>query len=441
MKKILAILAIAASMFAVSAQAQNVKSLSAAKSALEKAAAAAENPKQNTKLATWLKYGQALMDAYAAPAGNMWVGMTAQDLALVAAGERMMSESQVVANGQTLTKRTYSNKNLYFNEAGQLAVIEVTQPLTDNLLDKALAAYAKAAELDPKGSKTKDISAGLENVASKMTDEAYNAYTLGKLAEASSFFEKAAKASATAPLNKVDDEAVYNAGFTAWQAKDWERAKKFFQQGIDKGYYGEDGESYAKMADIAAQLGDKAASKAYLEEGFQKAPQSQSILIGLINYYLTNEEDTERLFDLFDVAKKNEPDNASLYYVEGNARNKLGQYEEALAAYDQASKVNPKYEWGYIGKGIAMYNKAVELQEKASLEMDDAKYMALLGEFESTLKGCIEPFEAAMDLTNDDDVKVSIAEYLKNAYFRFRSEGDEYQQKYEKYAAIAEKKN
>ena len=178
-----------------------------------------------------------------------------------------------------------------------------------------------------------------------------------------------------------------------------------------------------------------------LEEGFQKAPQSQSILIGLINYYLTNEEDTERLFDLFDVAKKNEPDNASLYYVEGNARNKLGQYEEALAAYDQASKVNPKYEWGYIGKGIAMYNKAVELQEKASLEMDDAKYMALLGEFESTLKGCIEPFEAAMDLTNDDDVKVSIAEYLKNAYFRFRSEGDEYQQKYEKYAALAEKKN
>ena len=100
MKKFLAIFAIAASMFAVSAQAQNSKSLAAAKSALDKAAAAANNPKQNTKLATWLKYGQALMDAYAAPAGNMWVGMTAQDLAMVDAGERMMSESQVVANGQ-----------------------------------------------------------------------------------------------------------------------------------------------------------------------------------------------------------------------------------------------------------------------------------------------------------------------------------------------------
>lgn len=440
MKKILAILALAASMFAVTAQAQNVKSLGAAKAALDKAQAAAENPKKNTKMATWLTYGKALMDAYAAPQGNVWAGMTAQDLALVAANERVMSESQVVANGQTLTKRAYANKNLYFNEAGQLAVIEVTQPLTDNVLDKALNAYAKAAELDPKGSKTKDITAALESVASKYMDEAYNAYTLGKLADASVLFEKAAKAFGTAPLNKVDNDAVYNAGFTAWQSQDWARAKKFFEQGIAAGYYGEDGESFAKLADIADRQGDKVLSKKYLEEGFAKAPQSQSILIGLINYYLTNEEDTDRLFELFETAKKNEPNNASLYYVEGNARLKLGQFEEALAAYDEASKVNPKYEWGYIGKGMALYNKAVELQEKASLEVDDAKYMALLGEFETTLKSSIAPFETALDLTRDDEVKASVAEYLKNACFRFRSEGDEFQQKYEKYAAMAEGK-
>ena len=112
MKKFVAILALAATMFAVNAQAQN-KEVAAAKAALEKAQAAAENPKQNTKLATWLKYGQTLLDAYTAPQGNVWAGMTLQDLNLVAASERMMSESQVVANGQNLTKRVYANKNLY----------------------------------------------------------------------------------------------------------------------------------------------------------------------------------------------------------------------------------------------------------------------------------------------------------------------------------------
>ena len=435
MKKILAIIAIAAS-FAVSAQAQNAKGVGAAKAALDKAQAAVENPKQNTKMATWLKYGQALLDAYAAPSGNMWVGMTAQDLNLVAANERMMSESQIEVNGQKMTKRVYANKNLYFNEEGQLAVIEVTQPLAENILDKALEAFTKAAELD-NGSKSKDISAGLESVASKYMEEAYNEYTLGNPANASVSFEKASKAFGTAPLNKVDNDAIYNAGFTAWQAQDWDRARKFFEQSVANGYYGDDAEAFAKLADIADKQGDKARSKAILEEGFQKAPQSQGILIGLINYYLNNEEDTNRLFELFDQAKKNEPDNASLYYVEGNARLKLDQFDEALAAYDKASQVNPKYEWGYVGKGMALYNKAVEIQEKASMEVDDAKYMALLGEFETTLKSCIEPFEKGLELTNDPEVKMSIAEYLKNAFFRFRSEGDEYQQKYEKYSAMA----
>ena len=49
MKKLLAIIAIAASMSAVNAQAQNAKSVAAAKSAVEKAQAATENAKQNNQ--------------------------------------------------------------------------------------------------------------------------------------------------------------------------------------------------------------------------------------------------------------------------------------------------------------------------------------------------------------------------------------------------------
>ncbi|MBQ2006279.1 MAG: hypothetical protein II205_01810, partial [Bacteroidales bacterium] len=82
MKKIFLVLAIAASLQAIDAQAQ-VKSPSAAKSAVEKAAAATTNPKQNTKTATWIKYGSALMDAYDATVGSVWVGMSGQELTLL----------------------------------------------------------------------------------------------------------------------------------------------------------------------------------------------------------------------------------------------------------------------------------------------------------------------------------------------------------------------
>ena len=433
MKKILTILAIAASV-AATAQAQN-KEVAAAKAAVEKAQAAVENAKQNTKTATWLKYGESLVKAFDAPAGNAWVGMSTQELQVLTSGERPLGESQVEVGGQTMVKREYANKNLYFDQAGTLRVIEVTKPVVEDALDKAVEAYAKAAELDAKGQKTKDILNALENINEKYTEEAYTAYNLGDLKKSSVLFEKAVAAAATAPLSKVDTNSIYNAGLTAWHSFDFERAKGFFEKCLSLGYYGTDGETYAKLADIADRLGDKEASKNYLTAGSQKFPESQSLLIGLINYYINSGEDTAQLFNLFAEAQKNEPTNASLFYVEGNARKKLGQYEEALTAYNKAIEVNPKYEWGYIGKGVLLYDQAVEIAEKANSEYDDAKYNALLGEFEKCYKGCVEPFEQAFELVQDNEIKASLAEYLKNVCFRFRTD-PEFQAKYEKYESF-----
>ena len=62
--------------------------------------------------------------------------------------------------------------------------------------------------------------------------------------------------------------------------------------------------------------------------------------------------------------------------------------------------------------------------------------MELVKEFETALKSCIGPFEKAFELSNDDVVKASVAEYLKNACYRFISEGGEYSAKYDKYSAF-----
>ena len=83
------------------------------------------------------------------------------------------------------------------------------------------------------------------------------------------------------------------------------------------------------------------------------------------------------------------------------------------------------------------YNRAIELQTKAHEEIDDAKYMALVKEFEESLKSCIAPFEKAFEITKDANIKAGIASYLKNAFYRFREESPENQTKYEKYAEIA----
>ena len=437
MKKILLVLAAVISMQVANAQ-QQVKSIAAAKASVEAAQKAADDAKKATKVNTWMKLGSTLMDAYYAPQGNAWIGASAQDLMLVMGNEKPSSEEAVVISGQQFTKQVYDTRNYYFNQNGQLQMIEVTAPVVENALDKALAAYTKAYEVDAKHSKAKDIVEAVKNIGQKYTDEAYNAYTFGNYAKASEFFQKAAEASSAVPGIQVDTNAIYNAAFTAYMVGNYDRAKTWFEKSIGAGYDGENGEAYAKLADIAEKAGDIEKSKDILEKAFMKYPQSQSILIGLINYYtLHDSKNTDRLFDLLDEAKKNEPGNASLYYVEGNINNQLGRTEAAIAAYDKCAEVNPNYEFGYIGKGIMFYNKAVELQDAASNEYDDAKYQVLQAEFEKNLKGCIEPFEKAFEITKDEGIKSNVAEYLKNACFRFRTESQDFMTKYEKYAAAA----
>ena len=62
--------------------------------------------------------------------------------------------------------------------------------------------------------------------------------------------------------------------------------------------------------------------------------------------------------------------------------------------------------------------------------------MALVEEFETALKNAIDPFEKAYEVSKNNDIRVNIAEYLKNIYYRFRDQSPEYQAKYEKYDQV-----
>jgi tetratricopeptide (TPR) repeat protein len=147
-------------------------------------------------------------------------------------------------------------------------------------------------------------------------------------------------------------------------------------------------------------------------------------------------QDTDRLFALINEAKKNEPDNASLYYVEGNIYKELGQNDNAVASYYKCAEINPNYEFGYIGAGILYYNLALEYQEKATNEFDNKKYEELVEQFNQALKNALEPFEKAYSISKDNSLKVNVAEYLKNIYYRFSSDSDEYMAGYKKYDEV-----
>lgn len=430
MKRILIALAVLLTVQVADAQ---VKSVEAAKKAVEAAEEAAQNPKKNTKVATWLKLATTYMDAYEAPAGNVLLNSPRIQLQMMMGNEKPVSSENVVIDGLNFKKEVYANKNLYFDEGDVLRIVEVTEPVFEDPLANALEAYVKAYEVDAKKSKEKDIKVGIQTISQKYFMDGMNQYSLGDFKKAGELLGKAAAASETAPYSVVDTTSLYNAGYIYWAAKDFETAKNYFEKCLANNYYYENGEVYAKLGDVYFNLGDKAKGVETLETGFVKFPQSQSILIGLINYYLESGENTDRLFELIAEAKKNEPENVSLYYVEGNINKQLGNFEKAVEAYKECAVVNPNYDFGYHGLGVLYYDRAVELSEKASQELDDAKYAVLVKEYEQVLLDAIEPFEKAFEVTSNPDVKMNCAEYLKNIYYRFSSVEDKYMQGYNKF--------
>ena len=432
MKRILIALAVLLSVQVADAQ---VKSPEVVKKAVEAAEVAAQNPKKAIKVATWLKLAETYMDAYNAPAGAAWLGASAQELQFVMANDKPLSEESVMLNGEPALKQSYATRDYYFNQAGLLVLIDVTKPIYEDALAGALEAYKKAYEVDAKQTKLKDITTGIANISKKYLDEGMNKYILGDSKAAGQFFEKAALASEVAPYSTPDTTAFYNAGFTAWMAQDYEKAKQYFEKCIEIGYYYEGGEVFAKLGDTYIKLGDAKKGVETLENGFMKFPQSQSLLIGLINFYLESGENTDRLFVLIGEAKKNEPDNASLYYVEGNIHKQLGNVEAAIASYNECAKVDPNYDFAYYGAGVLYYDQAVELSAKASAELDDNKYQILQDQCTEALKNAMEPFEKAYEVSTNDALKKNTAEYLKNIYYRFSSE-DKYMELYKKYDAI-----
>lgn len=432
MKKLMMVLALAA----VAQFAYAQKSAEAVNKAIAAAQAACENPKKADKPATWLSLAKAYMESYTTVQLNGMLGMGRQEVQMVMAGKQPVSSSEEHVAGEVYTVDQYSTAKYYYNNGGQLVMIVPTVVYVEDALQKALAAYSAAAKVDPKGSKTKEISEGIKAIAGYYEAEARNAYAFGDSEKASYGFENIARTLATEPVAVVDSSALYNAASTAYFAKQYDRAIGLFKE-CEAINFLEDGEVPARMSECYRAKGDNATAKSILEEGFRKCPQNQGILIGLINIYNEEKDDPEKIIALLGQAKINEPTNASLYYVEGNILKEMGQYDRAAAAYDQCVVVNPECEMGCYYKGVMFLEQADKISEAAQQEVNDAKYMKLVEEFEAMIAKAAEPLEQAFAITKDDRVKSNVSQYLKNVYYRLRDKSDEYMAAYEKYNAIA----
>lgn len=419
------------------ADAQVTKTPAAALKAVESAKAASENPKKEAKVATWLKLASAYMDAYNAPTGSFFTNAPRIQLQQMPGYKPAASVEQVVIEGVTYKKESYEDKVLYFDPSDMLTMIVVTKPVCEDPLAGALAAYAKAAEVDVKATKAKDIKAGIELIGAKYFDEGMVQYTLGDNEAAAGLIAKAADAVLTAPVSKVDTTYTYYAGYIYNQAGKYELAKKYFDKCLEAEYYAEGGNLFPALADVYMKLGDEEAGVATLKKGFELFPENANVLVGLINYYLPKEGGESDLLDLIAKAKQAMPDNASIYRVEGDIYKRLSDYEKAEASYNAAIAMTPDSPDAYIALGGYYIDRGNEYFNKGQETFDQKEYDALMVQYEDMCVASLEPLEKAYSLMPESDFKKNIAATIKQVCFVLRNKDAKFMEMYEKYNELS----
>ena len=402
--------------------------------AVDKALAATQDAKKNVKPATWMNLGKAYLAAYNNPTVNLAQGIDRTTFSMMFK-EQPLGTSSAVIDGQEFTKVSYSHVDVFFNASDLLVMWVVTKPsVPGDILGEAAKAYHKAFEL---GGKDKDIVPKMKEIVDAYYNDAFSAYSLGNMALASDLFKGAADVSILAPSAERNDDSFYNTAFTALQIKNYDRAEEYYNKCIDNGHFME-GNVYASLSEIALAQKDTLKAKTLLATGLTSFPDNAPILTNLINLYLATKEDPAKIVELLDEAKKAMPDNASLYYVEGNIYTGIKEYDKADAAYKKGLEIMPDYDMAYYGLGTTILKRAEDLVDQMNaLDVREwKKYDEMKVQLDNMYKSALEPFEACYNCSKIAEVKAAAADFLKRLNFQLRAEGAEYQAAYEKWEAI-----
>ncbi len=432
--------ALAAMLFAMPvAEAQKVNK-DALLAKIEKSDADIADAKKNTKGSTWIARGKAFYDAANEPTKNIFIGMDVMMLQM-AIGQPESGSVETVA-GREMEAWVYPYLTLYIAD-GRLATWKQTQWVLKDAPEKAIEAYTKAAEIDPKVAEK--AAEGLQQVSDYCKQVGNAGLDAADYAGAAAAYETAFAAQESPAYGKeADPSLLYYAGYL--QAVDGATNKEAFVKGaenlakaVEMGYNDEEGNIYYYL--FHCYYGQKDAGRDYivkgkeaLLKGMEKFPKNSRIIESLIQLYTAEEGmgDPADLVAMIDNLLKEQPENVDLWFGRGRVFYALKNYEESIASFHKVVELAPEvYEGNYFLGVFYVYKAEQELnnlnQKQYSSQTDYEEDLKVVN---AIYKEALPWFEKAHQINPKDPNSL---ELLKSIYFRLREEGPEMEDKYETY--------
>ncbi len=390
------------------------------------------NPKKSGEPKTWQSRGELFAEIAELPSDGVWVGMGDSDLQLIMGKPTATVDTMI--GEKKYKKIIYPHKKLYIGEDNRLMFWEINNYIVEQPYEKAFENYQKAFTLDAKGKLTKKLKEQMKSLSEKSFSAGLNEYQIGRYNNAKKLFATACNIGRS-PEVMLPDTTVnmyaYYAGVLGVATQDYQVGYDYLKFCVENGYVADD--LYANMATAMTNLNmDKEVIEKTLIEGYTKNPSNQTILIGLINHYLTTNDNPEKILPYLQAAQKQEPNNASLFLAEGNLWAQVKKIPEAEVAYRKALEIQPDFMDVYYNLGILFLTQGDGYIEQINkVERNNYKEMDRLDALaDESFSKAVEPLEKVL---NANPKNVGVLETLKNIYFRFRNKGPEMKAKFEEY--------
>ncbi|MBO7331856.1 MAG: tetratricopeptide repeat protein [Alistipes sp.] len=412
------------------------------------AEAATKNPKKSGKAATWINLGNAYYDAAIIPTKDLFTGVE-YPVIEVAMGLPESKQDGVVLNGVTYTEMVYPWVKIYVANNKVITWIQTQNVKDEDLAMKALEAYKKAYEVEPKqASKVMACLKRLMNFLSMSGNADQDAARWGNAAD--NYYKAYLVQECPAFTEEKNASYLYFAGYL-WvldgnvnkKQDSYKKAVEAVNKALEVGYTDEKGDiyhflyhSYNGQTDSSVREANMQRAKQLLMEGLSKFPSNDNIIAALIDIYTSdaNVGDPTDLVKMIDAALERDPKNRDMWFGRGKVFYNLKNYDESIVSFKKVVELDPKdaqatffIGYFYIAKGDAMSEEINKRDYKSSAEWkaDSEKVTAVY-------KEALPFLEKAYELNPKD---FSTVETLKILTFRLREE-DGIGEKSEKYTKI-----
>jgi len=405
---------------------------------IEKSDADIADAKKNGKASTWIARGKAFYEAAAAPTKDLFMNMDAMMLKL-AVGEPQSKGTETLIN-DTYESWVYPYFVAYVKD-GKVVTWKQTQWVLEDAPEKAIEAYAKAYELDPKSaSKVKE---GLQQVSDYCSQVGNTGLQTGELLASAEAFARSFEAQSVPAFGKADPILLYYAGYlyTMNGANDpasFVKGAEYLNRALALGYNDEEGNIYYYL--FHCYYGQKEADrenvmkgKEALLTGIEKFPKNERILDGLMQLYTSEEGvgDPADLVNRIDGMLAENPENVDLWFGRGRTFYALKNYDESIASFHKVVELKPDLFEGnyYLGIFYTIKGDAANTEINAKQYSSQAAYDEDLKAVNAIYMQAVPWLEKAYAINPSH---ADTLEYLKQLCFRLRDE-EGMMEKYQKY--------